>query len=86
MHAYPEMYLSVAIISLTDALTFSIKSFLQTECPESVSLEQLIVSLNKSIVAPVDSLPLHAYPVMYLSVAIISLTDGLSGSLFDNIK
>jgi hypothetical protein len=41
--------------------------------------------LNKSITAPVGWLPLQAYPVTYFSVASISSTDGLLGSLLDNI-
>lgn len=50
-----------------------------------LSSAQLIISLNKSITAPVGWLPLQAYLLTCFSVASISFTDGLLWSPLDNI-
>ena len=51
-----------------------------------VSSEVFAISLNMFTRAPVESLPLHAYPDTYLLVAIISSTEGLSGPFLERIK
>ena len=68
--------------------TVLIKSLVTIDFPDASedSSAQLTMSLKSSTTAPIGWLPLHAYPVMYFSVAIISSTDGLSGALCDNIK
>ena len=62
-------------------LTVFVSSFAQTDFAgfSKLSSAEGIKSLKKSTAAPVVSVPLRAYPVMYFSVAIISMIYGVSG-------
>ena len=62
-------------------LTVFVSSFAQTDFAgfSKLSSAKCTKSLKKSTAAPVVSVPLRAYPVMYFSVAIISMIYGVSG-------